>query len=213
MSDKTAKKSKGPAPRGRRGRTATIKRQTKETKIELTLDLDGTGKVSARTGIGFLDHMLDHLGKHSLSDLTVTASGDLEVDDHHTCEDVGICLGEALKEALGDKAGICRYGSASVPMEEALAEVSLDLSGRPAVVFNARFTGDKIGTFDVQLIEEFLRRLALTAGVNLHVNVPYGSNDHHIAEAIFKGLAEALRRSKSIDPQRKGDIPSTKGRL
>ena len=194
-------------------RTATIKRETKETRIELTLDLDGTGAVTADTGIGFLDHMLDHLGKHSVTDLTVKAAGDLEVDDHHTCEDVAICLGQALEKALGDKAGIRRYGSASVPMDESLAEVSVDLSGRAAVVFNVRFAGDKIGTFDTQLIEEFLRRLASVARFNLHVNVPYGSNDHHIAEAVFKALAQALRQAISIDPQRQGDIPSTKGTL
>ena len=196
-----------------RPRKATIKRKTKETDITLSVNLDGAGRVSAATGIGFLDHMLDHLGKHSLCDLEVRAKGDLHVDDHHTCEDVAICLGEALKEALGGKAGIARYGSASVPMEEALASVSLDLSGRPAVVFLVQFSGDKIGTFDVQLIEEFLRRLATSAGMNLHVHVPYGTNDHHIAEAIFKALAQALRQAKAIDPQRRGGVPSTKGTL
>jgi len=194
-------------------RKATIERRTKETRIELTLDLDGDGTVQAATGVAFLDHMLDHLGKHSLCDLAVTAAGDLQVDDHHTCEDVAGCLGEALTRALGDKAGIHRYGSASVPMDEALAEVSLDLSGRPAVVFDVKFTGQKIGTFDVQLVEEFLRRLAATAGMNLHVNVPHGVNDHHIAEAIFKALARALRQAKAIDPERKGQVPSTKGSL
>jgi imidazoleglycerol-phosphate dehydratase len=194
-------------------RKSTIHRKTKETEITLSLNLDGSGQVQAATGIGFLDHMLDHLGKHSLCDLQVRAKGDLHVDDHHTCEDVAICLGEALKEALGDKAGIARYGSASVPMDEALASVSLDLSGRPAVVFLVQFGGDKIGTFDVQLVEEFLRRLASTAGMNLHVNVPYGANDHHIAEAIFKAVAQALRQAKAIDPQRKGQVPSTKGSL
>jgi imidazoleglycerol-phosphate dehydratase len=194
-------------------RIATIKRKTKETDIALTLNLDGKGHVESATGIGFLDHMLDHLGKHGLCDLSVSAKGDLRVDDHHTCEDVAICLGEALKESLGDKAGIRRYGSASVPMDEALANVSLDLSGRPAVVFLARFSGDKIGAFDVQLVEEFLRRLAAAAGMNLHVHVPYGTNDHHIAEAIFKALAQALREAKAIDPDRKGEVPSTKGSL
>ena len=194
-------------------RKATIARKTKETKIELTLDLDGTGTVRSQTGVGFLDHMLDHLGKHSLSDLVVTASGDLHVDDHHTVEDVAICLGEAIAKALSGKAGIARYGSASVPMDEALANVALDLSGRPAMVYNVRFGGDKIGTFDVQLIEEFLRRLSVTAGMNLHVNVPYGTNDHHIAEAIFKSLAQALRSAKAIDPARRGEVPSTKGTL
>ncbi len=194
-------------------RKATILRETRETKIELTLDLDGAGKVDAQTGIGFLDHMLDHLGKHSMFDLSVKASGDLQVDDHHTCEDVGICLGEAIKKALGDKAGIRRYGSASVPMDETLANVAMDLSGRAAVVFNVRFTGDKIGTFDSQLVDEFLRRMATVAGINLHVNVPYGGNDHHVAEAIFKAVAQALRQAVEIDPKRAGQIPSTKGKL
>ena len=194
-------------------RRAEVNRKTKETQIELRLDLDGAGKVSADTGVGFLDHMLDHLGKHSVCDLSVKATGDLHVDDHHTCEDVAICLGEALKQALGDKAGIRRYGSAAVPMEETLANVAIDLSGRPAAVFDVKFVGDKIGTFDTQLVEEFLRRLAATAGMNLHVSVPHGSNDHHIAEAIFKALAQALRQAKEIDPARRGDIPSTKGTL
>ncbi len=194
-------------------RQSTIDRRTKETTIHLELNLDGAGAIDADTGVGFLDHMLSHLAKHSLCDLTVRAKGDLHVDDHHTVEDVAICLGQALAEALGDKAGICRYGAASVPMEEALANVSLDLSGRAAVVFNVRFSGDKIGSFDCQLIEEFLRRLASVAGMNLHVSVPYGSNDHHIAEAVFKALAQALRQAKAIDPARKGEVPSTKGSL
>jgi imidazoleglycerol-phosphate dehydratase len=194
-------------------RIAKIQRKTKETQIELHLDLDGSGKVEVSTGVGFLDHMLDHLGKHSLCDLSVKAAGDVHVDDHHTCEDVAICLGEALKGALGDKAGIRRYGSASVPMEETLANVAIDLSGRPAVVFDVKFVGDKIGTFDTQLIEEFLRRLAATAAMNLHVSVPHGANDHHMAEAIFKALAQALRQAKEIDPARRGEIPSTKGTL
>ncbi len=194
-------------------RRATIERKTNETDIRLELDLDGTGTVQAATGVGFFDHMLDHLGKHSLCDLSVQAKGDLHVDDHHTVEDVAICLGEAIEQALGDKAGIRRYGFASVPMDDALAQVSVDLSGRAALAFNARFTADKIGTFDCQLVEEFLRRLAFTAGMNLHVNLPYGSNDHHIAEAIFKALAQALRSAKEIDAARKGGVPSTKGSL
>ena len=194
-------------------RKAKINRDTKETQIELELNLDGTGCVNARTGVGFLDHMLDHLGKHSLCDLTVIAKGDLHVDDHHTVEDVAICLGEALNKALGDKSGIRRYGAAKVPMEEALADVAIDLSGRSAVVWNVRFLGDTIGTFDTQLVEEFLRRLASVAKMNLHVSVPYGANDHHIAEAIFKALAQALRQAKAIDPNRDGNVPSTKGTL
>lgn len=194
-------------------RTATVTRKTKETRIEVTLDLDGAGRVSAQTGVGFLDHMLDHLGVHSGCDLTVKAAGDLHVDDHHTTEDVALCLGEALAKALGDKAGIRRFGWAMVPMDEALAEVALDLSGRAVLVFGVRFTGDKIGSFDTQLVEEFLRRLATKAGLTLHVNVPYGSNDHHVAEAIFKALAHALRTAKQIDPNRAGQVPSTKGTL
>jgi len=194
-------------------RTATIRRKTRETEIEAALDLDGAGRLTGQTGIGFLDHMLEHLAKHSLVDIRIKASGDLHVDDHHTTEDVGICLGQALAKALGDKAGIRRYGFASVPMDEALANVSLDLSGRAAVVFNADFPDAKIGAFDTQLVEEFLRRLAGEAKMNLHVNVPYGSNDHHIAEAIFKAVAQALRVAKSIDPGRASEVPSTKGTL
>ena len=194
-------------------RTATIRRKTRETEIEAALDLDGAGRLTGQTGIGFLDHMLEHLAKHSLVDIRIKASGDLHVDDHHTTEDVGICLGQALAKALGEKAGIRRYGFASVPMDEALANVSLDLSGRAAVVFNADFPDAKIGAFDTQLVEELLRRLAGEAKMNLHVNVPYGSNDHHIAEAIFKAVAQALRVAKSIDPGRAGEVPSTKGTL
>lgn len=194
-------------------RTASIKRDTKETKISLELNLDGTGQTDCQTGVGFLDHMLDHLAKHSLCDLKVRAKGDLHIDDHHTVEDVAICLGEAMDKALGDKAGIARYGSARVPMDEALAEVSIDISGRSAVVWDVKFAGGKIGSFDTQLIEEFLRRLAAVARINLHVAVPYGSNDHHIAEAIFKATAQALRQAKAIDPARQGEIPSTKGTL
>jgi imidazoleglycerol-phosphate dehydratase len=194
-------------------RTATVERVTKETQIKVSLDLDGSGQVRADTGVGFLDHMLDHLGTHSLTDLTITAEGDLQVDDHHTVEDVGLCLGQALAKAMGDKTGIQRYGAASVPMDEALAEVSLDLSGRAAVIFNANFSGHKIGTFDVQLVEEFFRRLSSEAGLNLHVSVPRGSNDHHIAEAIFKAFARSLRQAKAIDPGKRDQVPSTKGAL
>jgi imidazoleglycerol-phosphate dehydratase len=157
--------------------------------------------------------MLAHLAKHSLMDIDLSAEGDLNVDDHHTVEDVAICLGAALAKALGDKTGIRRYGWALVPMDEALANVALDLGGRGSFVFNAAFAADKIGTFDTQLIEEFLRRLALVAGMNLHVQVPYGVNDHHVAEAIFKALAMALRQAKDLDPARPDDVPSTKGTL
>lgn len=197
----------------RKTRKASAEYKTKETDVKVTVDLDGTGKVQVDTGVGFLDHMLDHLGKHSLTDITITARGDLEVDAHHTVEDVAICLGQGLTKALGSKEGIARFGWAIVPMEDALAQVAVDLSGRAAIVFNVPFIGEKIGSFDVQLIEEFLRRFASTAGMNLHVNVPYGSNDHHIAEAIFKALALALRAAKTLDPDRPGEVPSTKGTL
>lgn len=194
-------------------RTAEIKRKTNETEIELKLNLDGTGKSDCKTGVGFLDHMLDHFAKHSISNLYVRATGDLHVDDHHTVEDIAICLGEAIEKALGDKKGIFRYGQACVPMDEALADVAIDLSGRAAFIWNVPFTSDKIGSMDTQLLQEFCSRLASVAKMNLHVNVHYGSNDHHIAEAIFKALAMALRNAKTIDPFRSNEVPSTKGTL
>ncbi len=178
----------------------------------MAINLDGRGEVAAATGVGFFDHMLDHIGRHGLFDLTVKAKGDREVDDHHTVEDVGICLGQAIAEALGDKKGIRRYGFFTVPMEESLAQVAVDLSGRAAVVYKVRYRGSKIGDFDVELIEEFLRALALNARMNLHVTVPYGTNNHHIAEAIFKALGKALRIACERDP-RETAIPSTKGVL
>jgi imidazoleglycerol-phosphate dehydratase len=194
-------------------RTAQLSRSTNETKIELSLNLDGHGRASVRTGVGFFDHMLDLLSRHSLIDLTVAADGDLHVDQHHTVEDVGIVLGQALEKSLGDKRGIHRYGSATVPMDDSLATVTVDLSGRPAFVFNAKFTGDTIGNFAVELVEEFLKALATSGRMNLHVNVPYGGNNHHIAEAVFKALARALRQAVEIDPRRADDVPSTKGSL
>ena len=193
-------------------RTAKIIRQTKETKVELSIDLDGKGRNTVSTGVGFFDHMLDLLSRHSLIDLDVTADGDLHVDSHHTVEDVGIVLGQALEKAVGDKKGIYRYGWATVPMDESLAQVAVDLSGRPAFVFNVKFTGETIGQFPVELVEEFLKALATSARMNLHVTVPYGTNNHHIAEAIFKSLAKALRQATSHDP-RNDDVPSTKGSL
>jgi imidazoleglycerol-phosphate dehydratase len=193
-------------------RTAEISRATKETKIKLSLDLDGTGKSSIKTGVGFFDHMLDLLTRHSLIDLTVEAAGDLHVDAHHTVEDVGIVLGQAIEKSLGEKRGIYRYGWAIVPMDESLAQVAIDLSGRPAFVFNANFRGDTIGDFPVELVEEFLKSNATNAKLNLHVNAPYGGNNHHIAEAIFKATAKALRQAVSVDP-RNNDVPSTKGSL
>lgn len=193
-------------------RTAEISRQTKETKITLALNLDGTGQSRVETGVGFFDHMLDLLSRHSLIDLSVDAEGDLDVDDHHTVEDVGIVLGQAIEKAVGDKRGIHRYGWAIVPMDESLAQVAIDLSGRAAFIFNATFNGPKIGKFDTELVAEFLKALATTARMNLHVNVPYGDNNHHIAEAIFKATAKALRQAVSADPRNTG-VPSTKGAL
>ena len=193
-------------------RIANISRQTAETKVELTLDLDGTGHAQIRTGVGFLDHMLTLLAKHAVIDLTVEAQGDLEVDQHHTVEDVGICFGQALKQALGDKAGIRRYGFFTLPMEETLCTTALDLSGRYYLVFNAEFPSAKIGDFDSELVEDFWQAAAANALCNLHVNVPHGRNSHHIAEAIFKSTARALRMAVESDPRMPG-VPSTKGTL
>jgi len=193
-------------------RRAEIRRDTKETRITVRLALDGEGRSDVATGVGFFDHMLDLLARHGLFDLAVKAEGDTRVDAHHTVEDAGICLGQALREALGDRKGIRRYGSCSVPMEESLAQIALDLGGRGVLVFRVAFPTEKTGEFDTQLIEEFLHALATNAGMNLHVNVPYGKNSHHIAEAIFKGLAKALDWATQVDPRVKG-VPSTKGVL
>lgn len=194
-------------------RTASLSRTTKETKIELSIGLDGTGLASARTGVGFFDHMLDLLSRHSLIDLNVCAEGDLHVDAHHTVEDVGIVLGQCLEKALGDKKGIHRYGWAIVPMDESLAQVAIDLSGRPAFVFQVPFKGPMIGPFPAELIEEFFKALATAAKMNLHIHVPYGSNNHHMAEAVFKAVARALRQAVSHDERARDQVPSTKGSL
>jgi imidazoleglycerol-phosphate dehydratase len=191
-------------------RTAELHRQTKETDITCRLNLDGVGEYEIDTGVGFLDHMLTHLSKHSKIDLTVKAKGDLHIDAHHTVEDVGICLGECLLKALGNKRGIARYGHSSVPMEDALANVALDLSGRPFCVYKADYRAGKIGDFDVECVEEILRALSNVGKFNLHVNVPYGTNCHHIAEAIFKGIGQALATAITVVGT---DIPSTKGQL
>ena len=193
-------------------RNARIHRKTRETDITLALDLDGSGLVSVQTGVGFFDHMLDLLGRHALIDLDVKAVGDVHIDAHHTVEDVGIVLGQAIEKAVGEKRGISRYGHFTLPMDETLATVALDLSGRPAFVYNVRYTGPLIGTFPVELVEEFFKSVAMSAKMNLHVNVAYGTNNHHLAEAIFKAFARALRMSVSIDPREPG-IPSTKGGL
>jgi imidazoleglycerol-phosphate dehydratase len=195
-----------------KNRTSNIDRKTNETNISLLLNLDGEGKRSVSTGIGFFDHMLDLFAKHALFDLELKASGDTNVDFHHTVEDVGICMGLAVKKALGDKAGIVRFSNVSVPMQESLANIALDISGRSALVFNAKLDSKKIGDFDSELIREFLEAFTVNAGLNLHVDVPYGENAHHIAEAIFKGLAKALDRATRID-ERTDDVPSTKGIL
>jgi len=194
-------------------RTATIKRKTKETDIEVAIDLDGSGTSNVSTGIGFLDHMLDLLARHSRIDLLVKATGDLHIDHHHTSEDVGIALGQAVKQALGAMAGITRYAGIHLPMDETLTRVVIDISGRPMLVFKVDFPRDKIGTFDTELVREWFNAFAINAGVTLHVETLYGENSHHIAESCFKGLARALRMAVAIDPHAKGEVPSTKGQL
>lgn len=193
-------------------RTSSIVRKTGETNIELSLNIDGEGKAELETGVPFMTHMLDLFAKHGKFDLTVNADGDTEVDDHHTTEDIAICLGQVLKEALGDKKGIKRYGNAFVPMDETLAQVVIDLSNRPHLELRAELPSQKVGTFDTELVEEFLWKLALEARMNLHVIVHYGKNTHHIIEAIFKALGRALDEATLIDPRVKG-VPSTKGML
>jgi len=202
-------KNSKPAPSNR---TAEVRRKTRETQVEVSLNLDGSGKTALKTGVGFFDHMLDLLGRHALIDLNVQAEGDLEVDAHHTVEDVGLALGQALVSALGEKRGIYRYGWAIVPMDESLAQVAIDLSGRPAFVFRVNFAAAMVGSFPVELVEEFFKSLATAGKMNLHISVPYGTNNHHIAEAIFKATAKALRQAVSLD-DRNSDIPSTKGTL
>jgi imidazoleglycerol-phosphate dehydratase len=193
-------------------RTARIERQTAETQIELELLLDGSGTSEVKTGVGFLDHMLTLWAKHGAFDLRVVANGDLEVDQHHTVEDTGICLGLALKQALGDKAGIRRYGHFTLPMEETLATVAVDLCGRYALAWNAALPSPKIGDFDSELVEDFWQAAAANCLCNLHVLVHYGRNSHHIAEAIFKATARAMRMAVELDPRVSG-VPSTKGTL
>ena len=193
-------------------RKASVKRNTKETKISLSLDLDGTGKGTISTGIGFFDHMLELLKKHALIDLTVKADGDLEVDDHHTVEDVGLVFGQALNQALGDRKGITRYGFASIPMDEALCETSIDLGGRPFVVFVSGKKHMMIRDFEVKLLEEFFRAVSVEGRLNIHLREVYGDEAHHVCEGIFKSFARALRQAASKDPREKG-IPSSKGKI
>src|SRR5271166_7092076 len=194
-------------------RKASVKRTTKETDIEVAVDLDGSGRASVATGIGFLDHMLDLLARHSRIDVTVKAKGDLHIDHHHTTEDVGIALGQALKQALGEMKGISRYADVHVPMDEALTRVALDISGRPMLVFKTEFVRDKVGSFDTELVREWFQAFAMNGGLTLHVATLYGGNDHHIAESCFKGLARALRAAIAIDPRAANEVPSTKGSL
>lgn len=194
-------------------RKASVKRSTKETAVEVAVNLDGEGRASIATGIGFLDHMLELLARHARFDMDVKAKGDLHIDQHHTTEDVGIALGQAVRKALGDLKGITRYADVHVPMDEALTRVAIDISGRPFLVFKAEFVRDKVGPFDTELIQEWFQAFAMNAAVTLHVATLYGTNDHHIAESCFKGLARALRAAVAIDPRAAHEIPSTKGTL
>ncbi|MEX1110392.1 MAG: imidazoleglycerol-phosphate dehydratase HisB [Chthoniobacterales bacterium] len=193
-------------------RTATVKRRTRETDIELTFAVDGSGRAQITTGVGFFDHMLELFAKHGLFDLQLTAKGDLNVDAHHTVEDVGLALGQALRESLGDKKGLCRYGWCLLPMDDALARIALDCSGRPYLAYEAPEEAGSIGDFPFQLIEEFLRAFSVQGGLNLHVALLDGRDTHHMAEAVFKGLARALDQATQIDPRVQG-VPSTKGQL
>jgi imidazoleglycerol-phosphate dehydratase len=203
-----------PAPsRSAPTRAATVDRATRETRISATVDLDGTGRSDIQTGIGFLDHMLDQLARHGLFDVTVRAEGDLHIDFHHTTEDVGITLGQAFAKALGDRRGIQRYGEAHVPMDEALSRVAVDISARPYLVWDVRFTRDKLGEMDTELFREWFHAFAQNAGLTLHVANLYGENNHHIVESCFKALARALRAATAIDSRRPDTVPSTKGTL
>ena len=194
-------------------RKVTQERQTAETRISVTLNLDGTGMYDNQTGVGFFDHMLDQLARHALVDMTVRAEGDLHIDDHHTVEDVGIVLGQALAKALGDKRGIRRYGSCLLPMDDALVRCALDLSGRPFLVWNVDFVAPKIGTFDTELVREFFTAFAMNGGITMHVDCLHGLNAHHVAEAAFKSVARALREAIETDPRKADAVPSTKGAL
>jgi imidazoleglycerol-phosphate dehydratase len=194
-------------------RQATIERKTKETEIRAVVDLDGTGAYDVKTGIGFLDHMLEQLARHSLIDITLRAKGDLHIDFHHTTEDSAIVLGQAVAKALGDKQGISRYSDVHLPMDETMTRVAIDISGRPYLIWNVAFTRPKVGDMDTELFREWFQAFAQHAGITLHVETLYGENNHHIAETCFKGLARALRQAVSLDPRQAGQVPSTKGSL
>jgi len=194
-------------------RKGAISRKTNETQIDVDVDLDGSGAAKIATGVGFFDHMLDQLARHSLVDMTISAHGDLHIDDHHTVEDVGIALGQALRQAIGDKRGVTRYADCLLPMDETLTRVAVDVSGRPFLVFRSSFPTAKIGTFDTELVREFFQAFAMNAGLTLHIETLYGLNSHHIAESCFKGVARALGAALAIDPRQAARIPSTKGAL
>jgi imidazoleglycerol-phosphate dehydratase len=194
-------------------RQAQVERKTNETDIALSIDLDGTGSYDIETGIGFLDHMIDQLSRHSLIDMTIRAKGDLHIDQHHTAEDVGIALGQAFKQALGDKKGITRYADVHLPMDEAMTRAAVDVSGRPFLVWDVTFTRDKVGDFDTELFQEFFQAFAQNAGITLHIANLYGTNNHHIAETCFKAVARALRQAVELDPRQADRVPSTKGTL
>jgi imidazoleglycerol-phosphate dehydratase len=194
-------------------RSARFNRSTNETQISVQLNLDGMGQAKIATGIGFFDHMLDLFARHALCDLEIEVKGDLHIDQHHSVEDAGIVLGQALAQAMGDKKGITRYASLDLPMDETLTRVAIDVSGRPFLVFRTAFATPQIGTFDTQLIQEFFQAFAMNAGITLHIETLYGTNSHHIAESCFKGVARALRHALSVEPREAGRIPSTKGTL
>ena len=194
-------------------RQATITRKTTETSVSASVSLDGTGTYDMKTGVGFFDHMMEQLARHSLIDMKIEAKGDLHVDDHHTVEDCGIALGQAVAKALGDRKGIRRYASADLPMDETLTRCAIDVSGRPFLIFKVNFPRQKIGTFDTELVREWFQAFAMNAGITLHIENAYGENAHHIAESCFKALARALRVAIEIDPRQKDVIPSTKGTL
>ncbi len=194
-------------------RIAEVTRDTSETKVRARVNLDGTGASDIRTGIGFLDHMLDQLARHGMIDIMLSCEGDLHIDGHHTAEDSAIALGQAVAKALGDRRGIARYGDALIPMDETLTRVALDISGRPYLVWRSGFTQPKLGELDTEMVREIFHAFAMNAGITLHVETLYGANNHHIAESAFKGLARALRAAVAIDPRRAGAVPSTKGSL
>jgi imidazoleglycerol-phosphate dehydratase len=194
-------------------RTASIDRATKETRVSASVNLDGTGRYDVATGVGFFDHMLEQLSRHSLIDMTVRVDGDRHIDDHHSVEDAGIALGQAVRQAMGDMKGLTRYADALLPMDDTLTRCAIDVSGRPFLVFKVDFPREKIGTFDTELVREWFQAFAMNAGITLHIETLYGENAHHIAESCFKALARALRQALSIDPRMADALPTTKGRL